>query len=233
MSAVSSPHTKAPAPSRTSRLQPQPPVERLLAEKAARLGLADRLADAPDRVRVLGADVEDPLLGADGVGGDGQPLDHAVGVGLEHQAVHERAGVALVAVADHVATERAAARARTHLRPVGKPAPPRPRRPEAEIASITSLRREPLDAGPQRRVAAVGEGVVEAQRVESAAVLEHDAGRRSASATSLGASAAREAPLPERRRRARPRSSERGSAVPSAAGDGATIAGTASGVTCV
>ena len=29
-------------------------------------------------------------------------------------------------------------RARAHLRPVGKPAPPRPRRPEAEIRSTTS-----------------------------------------------------------------------------------------------
>ncbi len=30
------------------------------------------------------------------------------------------------------------ASARRHLRPVGKPAPPRPRRPEARIVSITS-----------------------------------------------------------------------------------------------
>ena len=43
-----------------------------------------------------------PSCGADRVGGDGHALEHAVGERLQQHAVHERAGVALVAVADDV-----------------------------------------------------------------------------------------------------------------------------------
>ena len=60
----------------------------------------------PDRLRVLGADVKDAVLRADGVGGDGQPFDHPLRVGFEDETVHERPRVALVAVADHVLRRR-------------------------------------------------------------------------------------------------------------------------------
>ena len=57
---------------------------------------------ALDGQRVLGADVDVALLRADGVGGDGHAFDHAVRVAFEHGAVHERARVAFVGVAEDV-----------------------------------------------------------------------------------------------------------------------------------
>ena len=73
------------------------------------------------------------------VGGDGEPFQHAVGVRFQNEAVHERAGVTFVTVADDVLRlARLRPREWTILRPVGKPAPPRPRRPDARIASIVS-----------------------------------------------------------------------------------------------
>ena len=72
------------------------------AEVAAAAGLADRLAESRDRERVLGSAVDVACLRADRVGGDRHPLQHPVRVALEDAPVHERAGVALVGVADDV-----------------------------------------------------------------------------------------------------------------------------------
>ncbi len=67
-------------------------------------------------MRILGADVDEPVRGADGVGGDDHALDHLVRNALQQGAVHERAGVALVGVADHVllVARRLAAEAPLH-----------------------------------------------------------------------------------------------------------------------
>ena len=42
------------------------------------------------------------LLRAHGVGRDGHAFQHAVRIAFEHRAVHERAGIAFVGVADDV-----------------------------------------------------------------------------------------------------------------------------------
>ena len=102
ISAVSSPQTNAPAPTRISTWKLNVRPEDAVAEQAVPLGLADRAAQALDRQRVLGAHVDVALVGADRVGGDRHALEHAVRVALQHAAVHERAGVAFVGVADHV-----------------------------------------------------------------------------------------------------------------------------------
>ena len=70
------------------------------AEQPELLGLADGLLQAPDRQRILRPHVQIALGGADRVGGDRHALEHAVRIALEHAAVHERAGIAFVAVAD-------------------------------------------------------------------------------------------------------------------------------------
>ena len=102
ISAVSSPQTNAPAPMRISRSKSKPRAQDVLAEQAVLARLVEGVLEALDGQRVLGADVDVALVRADGVAGDGHALDDAVRVAFEHAAVHERAGVALVGVAEDV-----------------------------------------------------------------------------------------------------------------------------------
>src|SRR5262249_54058548 len=74
-------------------------AEQVRAEQADAPGLLDGRVEPLDRQRVLAARVDITLAGADRVAGDGHALEHAVRVALQHAAVHERAGVALVGVA--------------------------------------------------------------------------------------------------------------------------------------
>ena len=102
MSAVSSPQTKAPEPMRISRSKSKPRAHDVVAEQAVLARLPERVLEALDGERVLGAHVHEALVRADGEGADDHALDERVRVALEHRAVHERAGVALVRVAEDV-----------------------------------------------------------------------------------------------------------------------------------
>ena len=102
MSAVSSPQTKAPAPSRISMWKLNREPQMLLPEQAQALGLLDGGFQVLDGQRVFGADVDEALLRAHGIAGDGHAFEHAVRVAFEHGAIHEGAGIALVGVADDV-----------------------------------------------------------------------------------------------------------------------------------
>ena len=102
ISAVSSPHTNAPAPRRTCSVKPKDVSMMLLAEVAGTLGQPDGRLQALDRERVLRPAVDIALVGVDREGRDGHALDDPEGVALEDAAIHERAGVALVGVADDV-----------------------------------------------------------------------------------------------------------------------------------
>ena len=77
-------------------------AEDVLAEEAGLLRGRERLLETHDRERVLGAHVNKSFSRADRVGGDEHALDEGVRIALDHRAVHERAGVALVRVADEV-----------------------------------------------------------------------------------------------------------------------------------
>ncbi len=108
-SAVSSPQTNAPAPSFTDKFEAEVGPHHALAQQAALPAALEGLVDPLDGQRILGADVEEALVGPDRVGGDAHPFDDAVGERFQQHAVHERAGIALVAVADdvlHVARRR-------------------------------------------------------------------------------------------------------------------------------
>ena len=80
--------------------------------------------------RILGPDIDIAVMGVDRLGGDDHAFEHRVGVRLHDAPVHERARVALVAVAQDVLDIAGDTRAQSsHLRPVRNPAPPLPRRP--------------------------------------------------------------------------------------------------------
>ena len=77
-------------------------AEEVVAEEPGGLGVGHGLAHALDCQGILGAHVDVALVRADAAGGDHHALDDAVRVALHDGAVHERARVAFVAVADDV-----------------------------------------------------------------------------------------------------------------------------------
>ena len=77
-------------------------AEDMLAEKPCLLRSGNGCFQTVHRQRIFRAHVNVALVAADGKTRDHHALKHAVGVALHHAAVHERAGVALVAVADDV-----------------------------------------------------------------------------------------------------------------------------------
>ena len=102
MSEVSSPQTKAPAPSRISQLKREIAAEDLVSQQAQLLRLGNGDLQAVDGQGIFGPAVDVALGGPDGVGADGHALQHRVGVALQDAPVHEGPGVAFVGVADDV-----------------------------------------------------------------------------------------------------------------------------------
>ena len=77
-------------------------VEYVFAEQPELAGGVNGYLKSLDRYGILRADVDVALGGAGGVAAYGHGLDDAVRVALKHGAIHERAGVALVGVADDI-----------------------------------------------------------------------------------------------------------------------------------
>ena len=96
--AVSSPHTNAPRAEADLQVEIEARAEDVLAQEPPLAALGNRVFDPLDGQRILGPDVEEPLLGADREAADEHAFDHVERVGLEHAAIHERARVALVGV---------------------------------------------------------------------------------------------------------------------------------------
>ena len=78
-------------------------AQNVVAQKARFLQKLDGVAEPGHGVGVLGADVDVAAVGRDGVGGQHHAFNEPEGVAFHDRAVHEGAGVALVAVADHIA----------------------------------------------------------------------------------------------------------------------------------
>ena len=77
-------------------------AENIVAEKTHFLRVFDGASHARDGQRIFRADVNQRFVGADGARGDHQAFEHAVRIAFHHAAVHERAGIALVGIANHV-----------------------------------------------------------------------------------------------------------------------------------
>ena len=96
---VSSPQMYAPAPSRTSRSNAFPLPRTLPPEISPLVCRGDRGAERTVRVRILDAQIDVPLRGADGHCRDGHPFDEREGVAFHQHAVGEGPGIALVGIA--------------------------------------------------------------------------------------------------------------------------------------
>ena len=100
--AVSSPQTNAPAPSITSHFIERPVPKTFLPRMPSRSAVRHGAPHALDCQRIFGANVDQRLVGANRARRDHQAFNHAVRIAFHHGAVHERAGVAFVAVADDI-----------------------------------------------------------------------------------------------------------------------------------
>ena len=147
----------------------------VVAQKAQLLGLSDGIAQALDGQRILGADVDIALARPAGARRDHHALDHAVGVTLHDASIHERARIALVAVADDVFLRLLLP---LHLRPLAaggeSSAPAAPQAGFRDLVDnlVAGHVEERLFKGGiavQRDILADGGGV------DMAAVLQHDA----------------------------------------------------------
>ncbi len=105
----------------------------VLAEVARRVGLLDRAHEAAVDVHDLAAQVDEGVVAADGEGGDRDALDEEVRGRHEQWDVLAGTRLGLVGVDDEVAGAAVRRGRKPHFMPVGKPAPPRPRRPESFI----------------------------------------------------------------------------------------------------
>ena len=176
---------------------------------------AARLARPADRRLAAGAmasgysaaDVDVALAGPDRVAGDGHALQHAVRVALQDAAVHERAGVALVGVADRRTCCAPAALATVRPLQAGRVAGAAPAAQAAADDLVDDLGRGHLGQRRlQRLVAAAGEVVVQVLGVDPARSSRSPpgpAGRRTAPAAPGWRRAGRPGAL-RRGRRGRP-----------------------------
>ena len=103
--------------------------------------LANGLGDDPHGQGIFGAHVNDAAARPDGKAADDHALQDLVRVALQEGPVHVGSGVALVGVADHELLVAGGVAGQAHFRPVGNPAPPRPRSPAAAISSMMAAGR--------------------------------------------------------------------------------------------
>ena len=77
-------------------------VQNIFSEQTVRPRLLDCVFQTPDGKRVFRTDVDDGASGSDGIGRDCKSLNQTVRIPLNERAVHERPGVALIRIADHI-----------------------------------------------------------------------------------------------------------------------------------
>src|SRR5262249_5482805 len=73
----------------------------VVTKNAQALSLTDGSAQALDSERILSAHIDKPLGRSHRISGNQHAFQHAVWITLQYAAVHERAGIAFVGIADH------------------------------------------------------------------------------------------------------------------------------------
>ncbi|VTR70068.1 hypothetical protein DESC_780256 [Desulfosarcina cetonica] len=149
-------------------------VEDIFAENPQPLCLLDGAAQPLDGQGILGPHIDVAPGGAHGVAGDGHALDHPVGVALQNASVHERAGISLVGIADHVLDGLPRLVDRRPLQAGGKSGPaPAPKAAGGDL--VDDLPRAHLSQGlVERFVATRGDIAFDAFGFDDAAVFEND-----------------------------------------------------------
>jgi hypothetical protein len=133
--AVSSPQTKAPAPSLTLIFSPKSLSKSLSPRKPLSSACFKSKAQPVHRQRVFGANIDITEGGADGIGADDHSLNHRVGVALDNGAIHKSTGIPLVGIADDVSLRSLRRRTELPFGAGGKAAATPPRNPEALTTS--------------------------------------------------------------------------------------------------
>src|ERR1035437_8536139 len=125
---------------------------------------------------ILAAHVDVALLRADGVAGDGHALQHAVRIAFEDAAIHKRAGIALVGVADDVLDGRGLLGDQLPLKAGGVARAAASAQPALLDLGDGLAWRQIVERLGQRLIAAGGDVVRQFLRVYLAAIGQHDLG---------------------------------------------------------
>ena len=150
-------------------------AEDVVTQETALLGLGDGDVQPLDGHGVLGAHVDVPPGGADGVAGDGHALQHRVGVALQDRAIHEGPGVSLVGVADHVLLLARGQPGEAPLHPREEASPPAPSQPGLDDHVDETVGVLPLEDALEGLVPAHLQVLLDLFRVDHPAVAQHDA----------------------------------------------------------
>ncbi len=169
--AVSSPQTKAPAPSFTERCKRKSVLSTRSPSRPRSSSLRQGLADPLHRQRILGPNIKDAFVGPHGLGGDHHAFDDAIGKRLQEHAVHEGPGVAFVAVADDIFLLSRRGSGGGPFLPRGKTGPAAAPQPAGPDLLDDLLGREVFQAVPQGLEAVVADILVQVGRIDLAAVL--------------------------------------------------------------
>jgi hypothetical protein len=148
-------------------------AQNVVAQQAQRVHLIERDVGVVHGERIFVAHVNVALPAADGVRADDHAFEHEVRVAFEQRAIHERAGVAFVGVAQHVLRFARRLAAAFPLHPGREPAAAAP----AQVGfldlgdDLFGLHR--TERLGQTGVAARGDVVLDVGRIERAVVAEH------------------------------------------------------------
>ena len=149
-------------------------AEDVFAQQSACPGLLQRGFQPLYGQRVFGADVYVPTLGTDRETGDDHAFDDSVRIAFEDAAVHERAGIALVGVADDELLVALGVASELPLAPSRKPGPATAAKPRGPHRLDHFLGVVIFNDSGKGLVAVAGDVVLDSLRIDLAAVAKQN-----------------------------------------------------------